>query len=112
MAGERINSHRLLDPWYGRLRITAKRQIDAPLYDQAWIIGIERQCAFQMALALGKLPLKQCNAAHDPMAFGMVVIKLRRPFNVSVDLLPEFQRARSEFAAPSLTKCAGFPCVS
>src|SRR5262249_36044371 len=65
-----------------------------------------------MVLALSKLPLKQCNAAHHPVAFGIVVFELRRPFYVAVDLPPEFRCARPEFAAPSLTKCAGFPRVS
>jgi len=53
VRGEWIKPHSLFDPRDRGLGIAEKGQVDASLYDEPRIVGIEGQCAFQMVVALG-----------------------------------------------------------
>ena len=99
VGGERVEPHRSFNPWYSRPRIAQERQIDAALYDEARIIGVEHQRAFEMVFALGKLSSHQRNTAHDAMAFGVVVIDAHGPFDHLDRLLHAFRGPRLEFVA-------------
>jgi len=97
MGGERVEPHSPLDPRNGALRITQECQVDAALNDKARIIWIERQRAFQMVLAFGKLSLEQRDAAHDAMALRVVLIDTHRPFDHLDRLLEAFRGSSLEF---------------
>jgi len=79
--------------------------------DETQIIWIERQRAFQMVFAFGKLPLHQCNAAHDAMAFGVVLIDAHCSFDELYRLLQTLGRSRLEFSAHCLANRTGLPRI-
>ena len=74
---ERIETHRAFDPRYCRHWITQVGQVDAALHDEARIIRILRYGAFQMVFALCEQTIKQGQAAHEAVTFGIALVEPR-----------------------------------
>ena len=110
MGRERIEAHRAFDPRYCRHRITQEGQVDAALHDEARIIRILRQGAFQMVFALCELAIKQGQAAHEAVTFSIALVESRCGLNQPRD----FRKLRRRIAI-SIDSCvaerAGLPGV-
>src|SRR6516162_6643597 len=109
VRGEWIKPHSRFDPRDCSPRIAEKGQVDASLYDEPRIVGIEGQCAFQMEVALGVFGLDQGNATHDAMALSIVFIKARGVLNELYSFLKELSGAWTKFVAPGLAKRTSLP---